>query len=231
MQDPRTVPALRRRPTLLLADDHPMMLEGLRRLLERDYEVIGTARDGKTLLEIAERQRPDLVITDLSMPGVGGIEATRWLLALLPAVRVVVLSIHAEPSQVRMAFEAGAYAYLTKACAPEEIETALREVLADRFYFSPEVARAALLPAARGVAELGNASERPLAASDDALTRRELDIVQLVAKAMANKEIARRLGVSVTTVRSHLSSVYEKLRLESRVELALYAAQGGGPAM
>ena len=212
-----------RRPRVLLADDHPMMLAGLRKLLEPELAVVGTVTDGRALAAATERLLPDLVITDLEMPGLDGIEATRRLQAALPLVRVLILSIHAEPSYVRAAFAAGAWGYLTKTSAPEEIEHAVREVLADRFYVSPAVARAALSGAARNV-------ERPPQVGDEALTRREQEILRLLAEGLGNQQIARRLGVAVTTVRTHLNSVYEKLRLESRVELALYAAQTAGMA-
>jgi DNA-binding NarL/FixJ family response regulator len=207
-----------RRPRVLLADDHPMMVAGLRRLLEPELEVVGTATDGQALLAAAEHLRPDLVVTDVEMPGLDGIEATRRLRRTAPSARVLILSIHAEPSFVRAAFAAGAWGYLTKTSAPEEIERAVREVLADRFYVSPSVARAA-------VAGVAHRPERPPRADGETLTPRELDILRLVAEGLGNKQIARRLGVAVTTVRTHLNSLYEKLRLESRVELALFAAQ------
>jgi DNA-binding NarL/FixJ family response regulator len=210
-----------RRPRTVLADDHPMMLAGLRQLLEPELLVVGTATDGPTLLAAAQRLRPDLVITDVTMPGLDGIEATRRLQAAVPGVRVLILSIHAEPSCVRAAFDAGAWAYLTKASAPEEIERAVHEVLAGRFYVSPAVARAAILSAA-------HTAVSPAPAAGEALTARETEILALVAEGLGNKQIARRLGVAVTTVRTHLNRLYEKLRLESRVELALWAAHAGG---
>jgi DNA-binding NarL/FixJ family response regulator len=212
-----------RRPRILLADDHPMMLVGLRHLLEPELEVVGAATDGWTLLAAAERLQPDLVIADIAMPGLDGIEATRRLQAAVPGARVLILTIHAEPSCVQAAFAAGAWGYLTKTSAPEEIERAVREVLADRFYVSPAVARAAIVRAARG-------GETPAAANDGKLTPRERDVVRLVGGGLGNKEIACKLGVSVTTVRSHLNRVYEKLGSTSRVELALHAAQPGGMA-
>lgn len=208
------------RPRVLLADDHPMMLAGLRKLLEPELEVVAAVTDGLALLTVAELLRPDLVITDVAMSGLDGIEATRRLRKAAPGVRVLILSIYAESSRVRAAFEAGAWGYLPKTSAPEEIERAVHEVLAGRFYVSPAVARAAV------------AWEPPLGWSPSppaggALTDREVEIVLLVAEGLGNQQIARRLGVAVTTVRTHLSSVYDKLRLESRVELALYAAQNG----
>jgi DNA-binding NarL/FixJ family response regulator len=210
-----------RRTRVLLADDHPMMLAGLRKLLEPELEVVGTAADGRALLAAAKKLRPDLVITDVSMPGLDGIEATRLLQAVVPGVRVIILSIHAEPSCVRAAFAAGACGYLTKTAAPEEIEGAVREVLADRFYVSPAVARAAIGTESRDLAS-------PPPSAGEALTPRELDVLHLVAEGLGNQQIARRLGVAVTTVRTHLSRLYEKLRLQSRVELALFAAQAAG---
>ena len=204
-------------PRVLLADDHPMMLAGLRKLLEPELTVVGTATDGQSLLAAAERLQPDLVITDVAMPNLDGIEATRRLHAACPQIKILILSVYAEPSHVQSAFEAGACGYLTKISAPEEIERAVREVLADRFYVSPEVARAAIAQVARG-------PESPAQPEGEVLTTRETEILRLVAEGLGNKQIARRLGVAVTTVRTHLSSVYAKLRLESRVELALYAA-------
>ena len=149
------------------------------------------------------------------MPGLDGIEATRRLKASVPGVRVLVLSVHTEPSYVRAAFEAGAWAYLVKTSAPEEIERAVREVLAGRFYVSPAVARSAV----------GGTSP----AGQD-LTPREAEILGLVAQGLGNQPIAHRLGVEVTTVRAHLSSLYKKLKVRSRVALALSAPQPSGMA-
>jgi DNA-binding NarL/FixJ family response regulator len=209
-----------RRPTVLLADDHPMILMGLHALLESRFEVAGTATDGLALLAAAERLQPDLVITDIMMPGLDGIEATRRLQAVVPGVKVLILSIHTAPSYVRAAFEAGARGYLTKTSAFVEIERAVREVLADRFYLSPAVARGVIAPPA-------HPRESPVPAVGEILTPRELAILRLVAAGLGNRQIAEQLGMGVTTVRTHLGSVYEKLRLESRVELALYAAHAG----
>jgi DNA-binding NarL/FixJ family response regulator len=204
-----------------------MMLEGLRKLLEPDYDVVGEVTDGPALLEAAALLRPDLVIADISMPGIDGIEVTRRLLTEVPEVRVLILSMHTEPSWIRSAFEAGAHAYLPKSAAPEEIELAVREVLKGRFYVSPEVTRAAVVFAVKDPERFAGVWR----ASAEVLTPRELDIVRLVGKGLGNKEIANELGVSVTTVRTHLSKVYDKLGPGSRVELALYAAQAGGPVM
>jgi len=174
------------------------------------------------IMRLARERRPDLVIVDISMPGLDGIEATRRLQAMAPGLRVLILSIHVDPEYVQAAFAAGACGYLTKTSSPEEIERAVREVLAGHFYVSSEIARAAVLPAAR--------PESPPPPAAVTLTQRELDILRLVAEGLGNQQIARRLGVSVTTVRSHLNSLYGKLRLKNRVELALYASQAGAVA-
>lgn len=212
------------RKKVVIADDHPMMLEGLRKVLEPQFDVVGTVTDGRALLEVAQALQPDLVIADISMPEVDGIEATRRLRASLPGTRVLILSIQAEPSWVRAAFEAGACGYLTKASASEEIERAVREVLADGFYVSPAVARSVVALVTEGRAT------RPAGASGASgakLTARESEIVRLVGAGLGNKEIAARLGISVTTVRTHVGSIHEKLGTDSRVGLALHAARLG----
>lgn len=209
---------------IILADDHPMMLEGLRKLLDPQFEVVAVAMDGYALLEAAERLRPDLVITDIFMPGMNGLEVTRQLRRALPGIRVLILSMHTEHSWVREAFEAGASGYLTKTSAPQEIELAVREVLKGQLFVSSAVTRGVIAAAVKGfTAPL--LRKRPVAGGN--LTPRELDILRLVGQGLGNKDIALQLGVSVTTVRTHLHRLYEKLRTASRVELALIAQAGG----
>ena len=231
-----------RRPRVLLADDHPMMLEGLRKLLEPECEVVGVVMEGHGLVEAAQRLLPDLVIADISMPGLDGIEATRRLQVMLPGVRVLILSTNTEPSWVRAAFDAGACGYLTKASAPDEIETAVRELLMGRFYVSPAVTRSVVgmtVPGTSGARRAARAKaqgtgvppERRRPALQEPFTQREYDVIQLVGLGLGNKDIALRLGVSVTTVRTHLSKVYIKLGTASRLELALLASQTGGAVM
>jgi DNA-binding NarL/FixJ family response regulator len=201
-----------------------MILESLRKLLEPTLEVVATVTDGRALLEAASRLRPDLVITDISMPeidGVDGVAATRRLGTLSPTTRVLVLSFHDEPSWVRAAFDAGAWGYLSKTSALDEIEVAVREVLGGRFYVSPAVTRALVLP----LHKVAGPPIPELPESEKELTPRERDVVRLVGQGLSNKEIADQLGVSVSTVRTHLSSAYDKLGRGNRVELALYAVQ------
>jgi DNA-binding NarL/FixJ family response regulator len=215
-------------PRILLADDHPMMLAGLRNVLDPLFDVVGTATDGRALLELAEIRRPDLVIADISMPGLNGIEVTRRLRGLLPKTRVLILSIHTDPEWAKAAFDAGAYGYLTKDSAPKEVETAVREVLKGRFYLSPVVTQAFMGLAKEDSVErqqyFPGSPGTPRPATGDALTPRETDTLRLLGRGLGNKEIAHELGVSVTTVRTHLNRIYEKMGPMSRVELALHAA-------
>jgi len=206
---------------VLLADDHPLILTVLRDLLEPEHEVVGAVADGQALLDAAERLRPDLVITDIRMPGLDGIEATRRLQAVLPEVKVLILSIHAEPSCVHAAFAAGASGYLTKTSALVEVETAVREVLKGNFYVSASVAHTLLGKSKRETG--GRIKTTPLAASEE-LTPREVEIVRLVGRGLGNREIAQELCLSVATIRSHLTKLYDKIGVANRVELALYAA-------
>jgi DNA-binding NarL/FixJ family response regulator len=199
-----------------------MFVEGLRTLLSPDCEIVGTVEDGRELLAVAEAQRPDLIITDISMPGIDGIEATRRLRRLVPAARVLVLSIHDQPSWVHAAFAAGARGYLTKTSALIEVETAVREVLKGNFYISAAVSYTFLGKVKRGK---GERIKPPPPEISDTLSPREMEIVQLVGKGLGNREIAEELGLSVATIRTHLTNLYEKIGVVSRVELALYAAQ------
>ncbi len=207
-----------------------MMLEGLKRLLSPDFEIVGAVADGRALLEAAEIQRPDLIIVDISMPGIDGVAATRRLRALVPEARVLILSFHSEPSWVQAAFEAGAHGYLAKTAVSTEIEAAVQEVLKGNFYVSPAVTQS-LLGWQRQELEIARRTEAPRPAPSGALTPREVEIARLVGKGLGNKEIAQELGLSVATIRSHLTRVYEKIGAVSRVELALYAAHSGEAVM
>ncbi len=205
-----------------------MMLEGLKEILDPDFEVVGTATDGRALLEVAVVRRPDLVLVDISMPEIHGIEATRRLRDLLPETRVLILSLHTEPEWVQAAFDAGAYGYLTKGSAPREIETAIREVLQGRFYLSPAVTQAFMGRAKEDTVERQYPPGSPRPVTRDAFSPREIDIMRLLGRGLGNKEIARELQISVTTVRTHLNKIYGKMGPMSRVELALYARNHQG---
>jgi DNA-binding NarL/FixJ family response regulator len=202
-----------------------MMLAGLRNLFKPTLDIVATAADGQALLTAAARLQPDLVIADISMPEIDGIEATRRLGATSPKTRVLILSFYEQASWVRKAFEAGAWGYLTKTAAAEELEGAVWEVLAGRFFISPSVARWLVAPPPAGESPVAEPSAAAAGGGIEGLTSREAEVAQLVGLGLSNKRIASRLGISVTTVRTHLSSVYGKLGQDSRVELALHAAR------
>lgn len=212
---------------ILLADDHPMILDALSSLLGDRYALVGRANNGRRALEMASEMLPDLLILDIAMPELDGLEVTRLLRARGLPVKTLILSFHVERAWVQDALEAGADGYLGKTSVPQEIEAAVAEVLAGRFWLSPAVAQN-LLPFRQKVdtgKNLGESKTPPATEPSQGLTPREIEIADLLASGLGNKEIAKRLGVSVTTVRSHLSSTYEKLGVDSRVGLALYAAR------
>ncbi len=205
------------KPRILLAEDHDLVAAGICQLLETRYQVLGQVKEGKALLVAAELHRPDLILTDLSMPGLDGLEATRRLSARLPAIPVIVLTMHEDACHARAAFEAGAVGYLVKSSAPRELFDAIDEVLAGRRYLTPIVAgrvMATLLP--------GQAN------SDVArLSRRETEVAGLIGEGLENSEIAARLCIAPVTVRTHHQRILRKLQLRNRVELARYALVRG----
>lgn len=204
-----------------------MILDALTRLLEPQIQVVGCARNGPQAIKMARLMQPDLLVLDISMPELDGIEVARQLLSSYPAMKILMLSFHHEAAWVRAAFEAGASGYLSKTSATKEIETAVGEVLAGNVWISPAIARVALdFRSSTGhETKPGSVQNAEPSLRGEGLTPRELEILELLAISLSNKEIARRLGVSVTTIRTHLSSAYQKLGVDSRVGLALYAAQ------
>ncbi len=207
---------------ILLADDHRLFADGLRGLLlqERGLEVVATAKDGREAVRLARQLRPDLVIMDLSMPGMSGIEATRQITSELAGIKVLCLSMHTETHFVEAALEAGARGYLLKDSALEELAEAVRTVSAGRSYLSPAVA-GSVLEALR--------DHRPLAgkSAHELLTPREREVLQLVAEGRSTKEIAAELHVSTKTVLTHREHLMDKLRIRSVAGLTKYAVLEG----
>ena len=212
----------RRQTRVLLADDHKIMREGLRSLLEEGegVEVVGEAENGRMVLEMAEDLRPHLVIMDVGMPDLNGIEATRKLVDEMPNVKVIALSMHSDRQYVGGMLEAGACGYLLKDSAFEELEEALSTVMDDRIYLSPDVADVVVKNFVRGMP-----TEAPSVYAQ--LTPREREVLQLVAEGLSTRQIASRLDVSVKTVETHRRNTMEKLDLESVAELTKYALREG----
>jgi DNA-binding NarL/FixJ family response regulator len=208
---------------VLLADDHAIVRSGLRLLLEResDLAVAGEASDGREAVDWLARERADVVVMDLGMPGLNGIEATGQIVRRHAGVRVVVLSMHRDEAYVLRALRAGARGYVLKESAEGELIAAVRAVLAGRSYFSPRIGR--MLQAEH----IERARSKSLDDPYDLLTGREREVFQRIAEGNSNKEIAARLCLSVLTVETHRKRILEKLSLHGTAELMLYAARRG----
>jgi DNA-binding NarL/FixJ family response regulator len=206
---------------VLLADDHTLVRAGLRKLLESmpDIEVVGEADDGLALLQLAQQLQPNLVLMDIAMPGLNGLETTARLTKAQPDVRVMILSMHQNEEYVRQALRNGAVAYLLKDSAPLELELALKAVLRGETYLSPAVSRGIVTDYVQRL----RADEQP----GDALTPRQREVLQLVAEGHSTKEIARRLDLSVKTVDTHRSQLMKQLDIHEVAGLVRYAMRNG----
>jgi DNA-binding NarL/FixJ family response regulator len=204
-----------RRPRILIADDHQLVVEGLRKLLEDEFEVVGTVDNGHALLAAAGRLKPDVILADVSMPLLNGIDACARLRGLVPSSRVVVLTMHADRSYAE-AFKAGAAGYVLKRSATSELVRAIHTVLRGQRY----VARALPASILAGARLAGEA--RP-----GHLTARQREVLQLVAEGRGAKQIAALLRISVKTVEFHKARLMDQLDLRSTAELTRYAVQHG----
>lgn len=207
---------------IVLADDHRLVREGLCALLAReaDVEVVGLAEDGKEAFQRVEQLRPDLLLTDISMPGLNGIECIRRVKASLPGVRVVCLSMHADHSTIMSAIEAGASGYLLKHACSADLVLALHSVMAGRVYLSAELVGLLVDPNRRNGAPAA-------VAPGPTLTAREREVAQLLAEGLTTKQIGARLFISAKTVATHREHIMEKLGIQSIAELTRYAIQAG----
>jgi DNA-binding NarL/FixJ family response regulator len=207
---------------IILADDHRIMREGLRSLLEKqpDIEVVAEAEDGRTAVQLVRELSPDVVIMDIAMPDLNGIEAAHQIIAEGPGVKVVALSMHADRRFVARMFKAGASGYLLKDCAFEELARAVRTVAADQFYLSPRVARIVIRDYVRRL------TETDFSASSF-LTTRQREVLQLLAEGKNTNEIASYLQVTVKTVETHRRNIMSKLGIHSVAQLTKYAISVG----
>jgi DNA-binding NarL/FixJ family response regulator len=208
-----------KRPRILLADDHRMVAEGLRGLLEPEYELAGIVEDGRALLEAAEKLNPDVVVADISMPLLNGIEAVRQLKKKNKKIAVVFLTMHLDVSYAASAFEAGASGYVLKHSAPSELLTAIASALKGRTYITPMLA-GELLQFHKGKPAAAEGEQAPL-------TTRQREVLQLIAEGHALKEIATILKISTRTVEFHKYTMMESLGLKSTAELIRYAVEHG----
>jgi len=208
---------------IILADDHNILRDGMRLLLERQpgFEVVGEARDGREIVDLAREQRPDVIVMDIAMPNMNGIEATRRIVATRPETGIVILSMHYDESYVLRSLKAGAKAYLLKDALKAELIAAIRAVSEGRSFFSPKISR---VLQEDYIEALGRKDADD---SYELLTGREREILQLVAEGKTNKEIASILNVSMYTVDTHRTHILQKLNLHSVPELILYAVRKG----
>ena len=207
---------------LLLADDHQIVREGLRSVLEShaDLMVVAEAGDGRQTMRLAEKTRPEVVIMDLNMPDLNGIEATRQIKSQNPAIKIIGLSVHTESQLVSEMFKAGCSGYLPKRCAAKELVNAIHTVVADKMYLSPEITAGFIDSQLRH-------PPRFRSTAFDRLSEKERQVLQLLAEGNAVKEIASQLSLSVPTVHTHRQNIMKKLNLHSVAELTKYAIREG----
>ena len=208
---------------ILVVDDHAIVREGVRMILakENDLEVVGEAGDGQQALELTERVRPDVVIMDISMPGMGGIEATQTVRARHPEVQVLALTMHEDETYVFQLLRAGAAGYVLKRAAAQDLVQAVRAAAKGEAFLYPSIARKVVEDYLRRV-ETGEERERY-----DGLTTREKEILTLIAQGLSNQQIAEKLFISIKTVQTHRAHILEKLGLHDRTELVRYAIRKG----
>jgi DNA-binding NarL/FixJ family response regulator len=207
------------KPRLLLADDHTLLLEGIRLILEPEFDLVGSVEDGQALLAAAKALKPDVILLDISMPRLNGIDAAHRLRKILPSAKLIFLTMHAGADYVAEAFRAGARGYLLKRSAASELLTALRAVLKGDHYVSPLVTRNAMV--------LLILSSKPGGKFSDRLTPRLREVLQLVAEGRSRKEIAGILHISVKTVEFHKGKLMRELNLHTVADFTRYAIEHG----
>ena len=207
------------KPRILLADDHMLILDGLRHLLERHYDLVGTVQDGHSVVTAARRFQPDLVLMDVAMPVLNGLQAGRRLREQMPNVKLLYVSMYADTPYVEEALRIGASGYVLKRSGWEDLSRAIEAVLAGRQYISPELSAALQQPAIQPP----TAPDGPMRS----LTERQRQILRLVAGGYTAKEIGRMLHITSKTVEFHKGRMMRQLQLQSTVELARYALTHG----
>jgi len=207
---------------IVLADDHKIVRDGLRTLLEHepDMEVIAEAEDGRTTVRLARELIPDLIIMDITMPDMNGIDATHDVMKDVPGVKVIALSMHSDRRFVTSMLEAGASGYLLKDCAFEELARAVRTVMDDQTYLSPKIADII-------VSRYIKRSMSVESSAFSVLTQREREVLQLLSESMTTKEVAFHLNVSIKTIETHRRNIMEKLGVHTVTDLVKYAIREG----
>lgn len=207
---------------VLIVDDHKIMREGLRSLLEKqpDIEIVAEAESAQKALKLVEEITPNLVIIDVVMPSLNGIEATRRILAKVPTIKVIALSMYSDKRFVMEMLRAGASGYLLKDCAFEELDEAIRAVMEDRTYITPRIVDII-------VKDYFSQVEKPSSSALSTLTSRQYEVLQLLAEGKTTREIARQMALSVKTIESHRQQIINKLNIRSVAGLTKYAIREG----
>lgn len=207
----------RNRATILIADDHNLMAELCKRLLETEFDVVGTVYDGRALVRAAQELKPQVIVVDIGMPLLNGLDAGKQIKRLLPAVKLVFLTMSTETELAAEAFRRGASAYLVKTCATNELVVAVRNVLRGRSYISPSITKHTVDFLVR--------QGKPLAEEGGRLTERQREVLQLLAEGKSMKEVAGVLDLSTRTVAFHKYRIMEALGLKNTAELVQYAVR------
>ena len=212
------------RITVLLAEDHLIVREGFRGLLkgERDIEIVGEAETGRQAVQLAKKLRPAVVVMDIAMPQLNGLEATRQILKALPATKVIMLSAHADDAYVEQASAAGSVGYVIKQASSHTLCEAIRAVQKGNTYFSPSIDRRLQHQYEKSSTRNGRARKRTAN-----LSSREVEVLQLIAEGKANKETAAELGISIKTVEKHRQHLMQKLNIHDTAGLTRYAVSAG----
>jgi DNA-binding NarL/FixJ family response regulator len=213
-----------KRITVLLAEDHTIVREGFRKMLELedDFEVVGEAQDGRQAAAMVSKLRPAVVLMDIAMPRLNGLEATRQLLKAVPATKVLILSAHSDDAYVESAAASGAVGFLLKQTSAHDVCRAIREVQKGKTFFSSSVAKR--LDRLRGQSPARNGQPQQ---KDVHLTSREMEVLQLIAEGKANKETAAELGIGLKTVEKHREHLMQKLDIHDTAGLTRYAISSG----
>lgn len=207
------------RPRVLIADDHPILAEGLRGLLEPEFEVVGVVADGRELVAEARKHQPDVIVTDVTMPSLNGLEAAAQLRDMGMKAKVVFLTMHHDVAYARRALEAGALGFLLKHSAASELITAVRDALRGQTYVSPMIAGELLQSYRESVPGAREPADR--------LTTRQREVLQLIAEGRSAKEIAGELRISTRTAEAHKARILDTLGLRTTAELVHYAIRQG----
>jgi len=206
---------------LMLADDHRMLREGLRRSMQDEgFDVVGEASDGQEAVDLAGQLQPDVILMDVTMPDVSGVEATRLIRSQWPRIRVVMLTMHADQEVIASAIRAGASGYLVKDCSTDEIASAVRLAVDENAALSPNLAASMLDEVRKLDAPATIEAER-------VVTKREEEVLQLIADGCSTGEVAEQLYISQKTVKNHLASIYQKLDARDRTQAVLQAVRMG----